>query len=1517
MTLKPHTHIRVLLFVVVALVSVASPFVCTSAIDIVRPHSFASPPPPTTPEIVTRPGISRRFQLSSSNDEVGKPDIHVLPLDQQPGPVVQKATSHGFSSLRHWASRLLFSYVSPIMDLASNRTLTEKDTIALNENEKMDVCVEGLTAEYATIRQNARREIEEATEKGVNYKKKSETMLLLKAVAKQQKGMLLLSGSLRLLNTAVQAFPALLVSRFLKSVEQGNAVPITTPITAAVMLVSVLSVKMVTESQFFHNAVGMATTTRGALEGLIFDKSMRLPDGGSGVLAKQRTSDTKKALGNGGVLNLMQSDTPMIEAAAMQVHTLWDGPLQIAMYTTLLYRYLGRSVLYGLAVLLTVIPLNSVTLRILDRLSKSENEARDARTKRTAESINNMLLLKFQGWEDQFAKGVREHRSDELRRHRMRGIVRAINTAVSNSVPALVLVATFAAYHRTGQPIRASTVFTSIALFNQLRFPLMFFPMLIDNLANGANSLRRIATYLTAEEITPYVQQGSFDDGGAIEMKNGNFLWPSSGVSRDGEVQAPQSPALCNVNMKVNKGEIVAVVGPVGSGKSALIKGLLGELAPVPRVVVDKNVPKTDYDATLQRPGVQVNGKIGYCSQSTWLPKGSIRDAIVFGREFDQERYENAIFDAGLDKDMGRSSSVAGILNDDTDVGEGGSNLSGGQRARVALARALYSSQDTSVFLLDDCLAALDATVGAMVFERISNRFKAMNSAAVIVTNDPTLPRRCDRVILMGPTSSASPDTNSTCSTIHDVGTHGQLLARGHKLQELRIPTHEPAHEVTATLTGNQTEPFRERESTVRVPGGYVLNTTTADNCHPDPECTEVDWRNNPDAMTERVMTYAHERDSDEAKNDADTEKTTVVLKQAQKRYLSTDDSMSTEAVPLSAYVGYIKAVGSPALIAMMLLAFALTNSAQLFQQYTLAAWTEVASAGAAGEAGARYVRSLVNAAGVVSLCLWLRSYLLTVVCARASNFYHDNMVSSVFRAPMAFFDATPSGQLLSRFGKELGIVDRALPDTIGNVLFCFLQIAASTMALARAISPAMLGPMAFAGTFYLRAIKRFRPAARDMKRAETKSRSPIFTHFAEALRGTDVIRSIPGAWKSWSSNHRALCETNLAVFSTIKILDRWLSVRLESLGNSMVLASALGSVILSRVGKVKPGSAGWGLTQSLAITGLMAWAVRNLTGLESHMMSVMRVQELSDMPHELAGPGEALAALHATTNRTTVYNPSDEALRNSGWPWKGAVKFNRVSMRYNPGSPLVLNDVSLTVPSGSTLGIVGRTGSGKSSLLLTLFRIVDIEKGGNIEIDGVDIRSVSLETLRSRLSIIPQNPVLFAGTIGYNLDATGKANASDMWEALEAASPELARQFRESGGLNSPISEGGNNLSLGQRQLICLARALVRKSKVLVMDEATSSVDPATDRKVQATIHREFVEKGVSVITVAHRLDTVLGHDKIAVMGEGEILEYGSPGELLRNHNGELRKLVDADLANKAKGVKAQEAANVLEVAI
>jgi ATP-binding cassette, subfamily C (CFTR/MRP), member 1 len=1516
---------------------------------------------------------------------------HVVSLFLKPKPRSNEspvvATSTAPRNALGFVSRWLYNYVIPLLQAAAHRPLTVDDSLPLLMNDRHTVqhSTESLQQIYSRL---VHRNIEHDT-------KSSPSLLLTQALLKHQRRTLILTGLLRLVNTSVQAFPAILVARLLRLIEAGSEQPIYKSMSTAAILVGVLTIKMIIENQYFFHLVHASTSVRGSLAGMIFHKSLRLQQGGSSSIRMDTIGDTtaqlnanstgmvklldtdptqplsSPTLGVGGVINLMQSDTSIIESAALQFHTVWDGPLQIAIYTTLLFRYLGSSVVWGMAALLMTIPVNSVALRILNRLSKYENEAKDARTKRTTESISNMKLLKLQGWEQQFADDIRFHRRKELQHFVTRGLIRATNSAISNTIPAVVLAVTLTAYVRTGRPIVASTIFTAISLFNQLRFPLFFYPLLIDSLANGRNAMRRIAAFLTTEEIVPYVQYMPLTEngGGSIEMMNGNFLW-SQLPSVAGNPSASQNTAaLVNVNVKVNPGEVVAVIGSVGSGKSALIQGLLGELSPVPTAFSD---PTTSLNgATITgHPVVVSNGNIAYCSQEAWLPKGTIRDAITFGREYNEARYLAAIYDAGLDEDIIPMSlydnaavpiTNGGSLSHNTDVGEGGSSLSGGQRARVSLARALYSSDDTKVFLLDDCLAALDTRVGSTVFERITRRLRRSKAATLLVTNDPSIPRRCDKVILMG----SVPGTSS-CSKVVDMGTYDELIARGHDLRGVsayisdgnEVGSFEKHHILTAdNIAANDTS-FHAAPSTLSkiqtpivVVGGSGQSFDNGDCRLADCE-TQYTMENCPDSIVDQVGMKRRSDDDDYQRGDyclkdavsnfnqtdsVRTEQVDVVAMSSTITPLtsksapvvssvaSADDSMSVGAVPRSVYSLYFKSVRSPLLVAAMLASFLLSNGAQFFQQYTVAKWTEVGANVMGSASGVAYLQRLVYAAGIVSVFLWIRSVLTMQVGVRASDFLHSKMLSSVFAAPMSFFDSTPSGQLLSRFGKEIETVDRAVPDSIGSVLFCFLQIFMSAGALAGILSSGMVIPLSMVAVLYVRMMSQFRPAARDMKREETKTRSPIYTNFGEAIRGAETIRSIRGATDYWSNRHHSLFETNLRVYFTVKALDRWLSTRLETLGNVVVFAAAVASVILTRSGQLKAGSAGWGLTQALAITGLLTWAVRTLTDLESNMMSVLRVKELTDldsetvdlsksttklakMPKEFSQPGEALVPLlPGSTLNTTLAPLNSTALIQSGWPWRGSVEFRNVSMRYSPSKPLVLKDVSLSIPAGSTLGVVGRSGSGKSSLLLTLFRLVEIEGDwiGSIQIDGVDIRSVGIDALRQSLAIIPQDPVLFTGTLAYNLDATGKAAEADMMQALEIASPELAASFRQANGLATVISN--SQLSVGERQLICLARALLRKSKILVLDEATSSVDSKTDQKVQETIRREFVDRGVTVITVAHRLDTVMAYDRIAVLGDGRLLEYGSPSELAAIPGGELQKLVLADHLNKRRGSKAK----------
>lgn len=1085
------------------------------------------------------------------------------------------------SRQRHWkdgeynaslASRLIFNYVSPLLDIAAQRRLESDDAFRIPEENSMEKVVTRLEEIYERCRESSQRKMQQnRAQEPTDARRKrrtlmsinplwkrderaaSETRVLSIALLKSQKDTLIFTGTLRLLNTIVQAFPAVLIARLLRQIESGSSIHPSQPLISAFLLVSVLSVKMVIENQYFHSVVKCACEVRGSISGMIFDKSLRLPRGvgdgratvagGPGRDKKTRKKESSKkkmaAYGSGGALNLMQSDAAIIEGLTMQLHTLWDGLLQISIYIGLLYRYLGTPVLWGLSVLLATIPINAMILRILNRLNRRETEAKDARIKKTTESISNMLLLKLQSWDAIFARDIQTFREEELRRFTKRGAVRALNQAISFAVPTITLVATLSAYTKMGKPIVASTIFTAISLFNQLRFPLLFYPMLIDSMANGKNSLRRISSYLAQEEIAPYLEYYPKLDGGSIKMNNGNFAWTTVSDS-DNDLRTARVPALVNANFSVAPGEVVAVVGEVGSGKSALCKALIGELNPVPDIAGNDGMQH--FEGV---PKVTVHGSIAYCAQEAWLSKGTIRESVVFGREYDEKKYLRAIWAAGLDDDISfdgfpSDRRVAkAMLTHDTDVGEDGGNLSGGQRARVALARALYD-ENAGVYILDDPLSALDSSVGSTVFERVSSRLRQQKAAAIFVTNDPNLPRRCDKVILIGSRG------NSPGSQIVDVGSYDDLMSRGHDLSSIVHPDEEDSD--SDEDNGD---------------GIFVAHDDSV--------------LHRPNVMKDNVEKTALQPD----------ELMKLSLSSAQQKQISSDDSMLTGAITLRTYASYFNSVTSPLLIVAAVMSYFVSNGSQFFQQMVIARWTN-SSKDVVASVSSEYLNKLVYATIAVSVSMYFRSYLTMRLGVRSSKSLHRQMLKSIFEAPLAFFSTTPSGQLLTRFGKELDIVDRSIPDVVASVMYCVLQICFSALALTGVMTPLMAIPLLLVGSLYSRTTGRFRPAARELKRCESKSRSPIYTHFREALKGSETIRVIPSGREFWSGKHRILEDKNISVYYSVKALDRWLSVRLESLGNVVVVAAAVASIFLTRYGKLQSGSAGWGLTQALSITGLL-----------------------------------------------------------------------------------------------------------------------------------------------------------------------------------------------------------------------------------------------------------------------------------------------------------------------------------------
>lgn len=458
-------------------------------------------------------------------------------------------------------------------------------------------------------------------------------------------------------------------------------------------------------------------------------------------------------------------------------------------------------------------------------------------------------------------------------------------------------------------------------------------------------------------------------------------------------------------------------------------------------------------------------------------------------------------------------------------------------------------------------------------------------------------------------------------------------------------------------------------------------------------------------------------------------------------------------------------------------------------------------------------------------------------------------------RSPMSFFDTTPTGRILNRFSKDIDIIDTAIPATIRDWMSCFLQVIAAIVmiGLATPLFLVVIIPVAVAYYFIQ---KFYVPTSRQLKRLESITRSPIYAHFSETLSGLSTIRAY-GASRRFVNESDEKIDHNQMCSHPAVISNRWLSIRLEFCGNCLILFAALFAVISD----ISSGMAGLSVSYALSVTQTLNWLIRMTSDLETNIVSVERIMEYGSNPPEAAW---------------TFENKSP----NEDWPDKGQLDFKDYGARYRTGMDMVIKNITTTIKPQEKIGIVGRTGAGKSTITLSLFRIIEAAEG-SIIIDGEDIAKMGLHDLRKKITIIPQDPVLFSGTLRTNLDPFGVKNDDQLWKALEHAHLKHFVKGLEH-GLEYKVSEGGDNLSVGQRQLICLARALLRKTKILVLDEATAAVDLETDSFIQTTIRSEFAD--CTILTIAHRLNTILDSNRVMVLDKGHIVEFDEPGKLLRD---------------------------------
>nr|XP_036672391.1 multidrug resistance-associated protein 1 isoform X20 [Drosophila suzukii] len=1128
------------------------------------------------------------------------------------------------------------------------------------------------------------------------------------------------------------------------------------------------------------------------------------------------SNSTKKESTVGEIVNLMAVDAQRFMELTTYLNMIWSAPLQISLALYFLWQQLGPSVLAGLAVMIILIPVNGVIASRIKTYQIRQMKYKDERVKLMNEVLSGIKVLKLYAWEPSFEKQVLDIRDKEIATLRSTAYLNAGTSFLWSCAPFLVSLVTFATYVLIDENnvLDATKTFVSLSLFNILRFPLTMLPMLITNLVQTQVSVNRINKFLNSEELDPNSVLHDPSKPHPMSIENGEFSWGDEITLR-------------NINIEVHKNSLVALVGTVGSGKSSVVQAFLGEMEKLAGVV-------------------NTVGKLAYVPQQAWIQNATVRDNILFGQSYDRKRYNKVIDACALRADIDILS--AGDL---TEIGEKGINLSGGQKQRISLARAVYS--DADLYLLDDPLSAVDAHVGKHIFEEvIGPKGILARKSRVLVTHGVTFLPQVDSIYVM------------KMGEISESGTFDQLVKNKGAFADFIIQHLQDGNEEEEEL--NQIK--RQISSTADVPEllGSVekaIKLARTESLSDSISVTSADSLMGGGGSLRR-------RTKRQNSHDSVASAASLKKKQEVEGKLIETEKSQTGGVEFAVYKHYIKSVGIFLSVATLVLNFVF-QAFQIGSNLWLTKWANDQNVGNDTSLRDMYL-GVYGGFGFGQVATnFFSSLAISLGCLKCSEVLHNVLLLGTMRWPMEMFDITPLGRIVNRFSKHIDTIDNTLALNLRVVILQLFAVLATivVISLSTPIFLAVIVPIAF---LYYFAQRFYVATSRQLMRLESVSRSPIYSHFSETVTGASTIRAYNVGNRFIDESDAKVDKNQVCKYPSV-IANRWLAIRLEMVGNLIILFASLFAVL---GGQTNPGLVGLSVSYALQVTQTLNWLVRMSSDIETNIVSVERIKEYGETKQEAA------------------WELEQDKSKPKNWPQEGRVEFQNFQVRYREGLDLVLRGVSFDIKGGEKVGIVGRTGAGKSSLTLALFRIIEAA-GGRISIDGVDIATMGLHMLRSRLTIIPQDPVLFSGSLRINLDPFEIKTDDEIWKALELSH---LKTFVKSlaAGLNHEIAEGGENLSVGQRQLVCLARALLRKTKVLVLDEATAAVDLETDDLIQKTIRTEFKE--CTVLTIAHRLNTIMDSDKVIVLDKGQITEFASPKELLDNHKSAFYSMAkDANL--------------------
>lgn len=1115
---------------------------------------------------------------------------------------------------------------------------------------------------------------------------------------------------------------------------------------------------------------------------------------------------------SGNIVNLLSNDVSRF-GKLYNCHEFYYGIGSVIIATVFLYVNIGVSGVFGIGVMLLHAAWSISFLNIRAFVRKSFSEIRDARILLTSEYLSFIKIIKSYSWENYFIRNIDAQRAKELSSLVTQAVCWGFAT-VCHAVVFHALLSTILVRRFRGETVDPANIFFAYVIYDAVSEFIASFPRSYALFRDLILSCERVGEFLVIEDRThlgrgdssapalpkavPDLSAGELSVGklhpGVVRYEGVELAWPNG------------TPLLRDLSFEVRSGEIMAILGPVGSGKSGLLLSIINEL---------------QHSRGLRH----VHGRLAYVPQLAWVVTGTIRENIVFGASFDPNWYEVVIHACYLADDFKIFPK-----GDQTMVGGSSNNLSGGQRQRISLARAVY--QKSQVYVLDDCLSAVDSSVSAMIFKNCILGL-LRDKCVILATHLTNLVTKVDKVLLLdgvGRRPLYLGDPRGLVEFPHYKGLFDGSPGQSKCEERLNIAAQDgEAASIGSSASLKEVLP----SSSIRS-GGSIKSYVLADG------------------DGSRLRGSERKIEAAEAETEADAEG--VVSMDTYRKYISSCNK-------LILFVLFI-------CVSLLVAIYVLTT-------FFIGVWAENFS-----EENWRtnYLIYLTACIAFPIVCI-VTTILFRVLGLGISKTYHNKLLAHIEHAPLFFFENTPIGRVLNRFTSDLAQLDELLPTSFNNSSVTVLMSLTMLVSIG-IVTPqfiVFIPPIFYA--FY-RVSRKYPPILRQGERRSATLSAPITSQLMDTMSGLATVHTFGAEEMLIRKMEDAITSLNNIRYH-LDIAYIWLYLRLEVIGCMTLVTTGIFSVLLSACSLSNSGIIGTILSFAVAMPGWLRYSIFTLGELEADMVGFERIRTYTDSEmYQVVAP----SAAEEDGGVAEAQAPAD-------WPSRGKIEFRNVDITFYPNPNPSICNICLKIDPGERIGVVGRTGAGKSSLFSALLRLFDPSFGA-ILIDDLEISKVPHLRLRESISVVPQEPIIFTGTVRFNLDPKGGCSDEELYQVLKRAH---IFDYINSlpGKLDHRLEGGGTLLSVGIKQLFCLARAILRKSRILLLDEATSFVDIQTDSLIQETIKSEF--EGCTILTIAHRIKTIINYDRILVLESGRVFEFDSPQNLLRNPKSVFSSLVSS----------------------